>query len=655
MSFSKPTQMPKFVLILMIRNEERILQRCLEAVSNVVSAFCICDTGSTDKSCEIATEFLKTHDGCLTQEPWKDFGYNRTVSFRNAQSYLKKTGWDLTDTFGLLLDADMVFVPGKLLSEPLERGGYTVIQKAGSLEYPNARIVHMEHPWTCRGVTHEYWDGPTKHLPASVCYIDDRNDGGCKSDKFERDVRLLEQGLIDEPENGRYMFYLAQTYNGVGKLKECIAMYKKRIAIGGWEEELWYSHYMIGKSWLALDNVPKFEQWMLKAYERRPSRAEPIYQLAKYFREHSQHHKAYHYTQLGLSIPMTSDALFVETDVYTGLFEYEATILYFYINQSRRGLDESVRYLLKDRPHQDNVYTNMPFYIEPLTYASKAHPIDRDVFGEDYHPTSVSLFRQDGKVMHNVRFVNYAINPQTGSYLMKEGGVVRENSTVRTQNAFYNPETGEITKMRDDSVLLTRKPGAHIVGLEDVRVYRSKNGTLCCTATSWEYTDKIRIFQSEYDPIRGLYANCRILESPDNQECEKNWLAIDGTDDVIYSWNPLRVGTLRGTELGIHTQHSTPWYFKHFRGSAVAFQPPQYPGETWALVHTVEYCQPRKYFHLFVRLGEHYRVKSISRPFVFRAKTIEYCIGCMPDLSFTTLTCVFSTMDDNPRILDLQV
>jgi hypothetical protein len=27
-----------------------------------------------------------------------------------------------------------------------------------------------------------------------------------KADKFERDARLLEQGLIDEPNNGRYMF-----------------------------------------------------------------------------------------------------------------------------------------------------------------------------------------------------------------------------------------------------------------------------------------------------------------------------------------------------------------------------------------------------------------------------------------------------------------
>ena len=37
----------RFVLVLMIRNEEKILGRCLEAVADLVDAFCICDTGST--------------------------------------------------------------------------------------------------------------------------------------------------------------------------------------------------------------------------------------------------------------------------------------------------------------------------------------------------------------------------------------------------------------------------------------------------------------------------------------------------------------------------------------------------------------------------------------------------------------------------------
>ena len=56
----------KLALILMIKNESKILQRCLEAVENVADCFCILDTGSTDNTVEIANKFLETHTGCLT-------------------------------------------------------------------------------------------------------------------------------------------------------------------------------------------------------------------------------------------------------------------------------------------------------------------------------------------------------------------------------------------------------------------------------------------------------------------------------------------------------------------------------------------------------------------------------------------------------------
>jgi glycosyltransferase involved in cell wall biosynthesis len=203
----------RIVLILMVRNESRILRRCLDAVVGVVDAFCVHDTGSTDDTKAIATEFLADHPGCLTESVWSDFGTNRTKSFQSAKEFVLSNGWDPKETYGLLLDGDMVFQPGLLKQQTLTEVGYTIVQIAGTLAYPNCRLVRFDHEWTCRGVTHEYWDGPTTPIPKAVCWIDDRNDGGCKSDKFERDARLLEQGLKDEPTNVRYMFYLAQTYH----------------------------------------------------------------------------------------------------------------------------------------------------------------------------------------------------------------------------------------------------------------------------------------------------------------------------------------------------------------------------------------------------------------------------------------------------------
>ena len=633
----------------MVKNESKILQRCLEAVEKVVDAFCICDTGSTDNTCEIAREFLKTHPGCLTECPWKDFGFNRTRSFQDAREFVKTTDWALDDTYGLLLDADMCFVPGSLREQKLTEKGYTIIQCAGNLEYPNCRLVRMDHDWTCRGVTHEYWDGPTTSLAKSVCYIDDRNDGGCKSDKFERDARLLEQGLRDEPENVRYMFYLAQTYHSLGRWKDCIAMYKRRIAAGGWEEEVWYSHYMIAQAHKANGSPEKFEAWMLKAYNRRPSRAEPLYKLAKHFREISQQHKAYQYVLMGRSIPFPSDSLFIEKDVYQGLFDYEATILMFYLQHSLQdGLRLSMQHMLGDAPMKDNVYQNVGFYTSPIAKQVRPHPVLRDECGLDYHPTSVSCLKLNGTMYHNVRFVNYQINHETGSYIMRENGKMSESHKVRTQNLLWTNDSSRM--MRDESVTLPRKD-SHIRGLEDVRLYLNPEGKVGFTATTAEYADNIRVLHGEYNIDDGTYKNCVVLKSPTNASCEKNWIPISGTRNIIYRWHPLEIGHIEKDELVIDSFHKTPWFFQHLRGSAVPFQ---VDSELWCLVHFVEYSTPRKYYHCFVRLdSDSYTPKAISMPFVFRNRSIEYCIGCTRRNE--KIEMIFSSMDDNPCITEMNM
>lgn len=627
----------------MVRNEHKILKRCLESVKGVVDAFCIHDTGSTDATCSIAQEFLKENNGCLTKSTWKDFGYNRTQSFKEAQNWLKSQQENLGNTYGLLLDADMEFVSGKLKEQDLKELGYTMIQSAGNLDYPNCRLVRMDYPWVCRGVTHEYWDGKTAHLSKDICHINDHNDGGCKSDKFTRDLALLHKGLEEDPRNVRYMFYLAQTYHSLQKWEEAIKWYTKRIDAGGWFEEVWYSMYMISKTHLTLGNTIEAEVWVQKAFAYRPGRAEVLYHFVKHLRLKSEHYKAMHYLNLGKNIPLSTDALFVEKDVYDGLFLYEETLLRFYTQSTLLdGLKLSIAYLMKESPpleYAQNVLSNIIYYIEPLKSEVVTYPMIRDFIGFDYHPSSVSVY---GNII-NVRFVNYLINHVNGSYTMKDGKY-DTNNQVRTQNVVV---INGIPKLMDDSSVTLPRHNARIKGLEDVRLYLNSKGELSFTATSAEYSDNIRIIRGRYRAEEGKYSDCVLMNSPLNQDCEKNWLPIDGTEDMIYRWNPLEIGKAEGAYLKIHTKHKTPWFFSHFRGSAV---PVKFNNELWALVHFVEHSTPRKYFHCFVVLDPNtYKPKRTSTPFVFRQKTIEYCLGLA--IKGTMVNCFVSTMDDNPVIV----
>jgi glycosyltransferase involved in cell wall biosynthesis len=626
----------KFVLILMVRNESKIIQRCLEAVEGVVDAFCVHDTGSTDNTVELANEFIKTRKGCVTSSEWKDFGHNRSLSFKSARDYVQYgLNWDLKTTYGLLLDADMVFEPGTLKEQALGEIGYTIVQSNGDLEYPNCRLIRMDHAWTCRGVTHEYWDGPGSPLDKSICWINDKNDGGCKSDKFERDARLLEAGLAEKPEDVRYMFYLAQTYHCLGRHEDAIQMYEKRYAAGGWGEEQWYSLYMIGQTYLTLGKPIEFEQYMLRAYELRPGRAESLYKLAKYFREKGQHYKSYQYVLMGKDIPLSKDSLFIEIPVYTDLFHYEETICLYYLNRKPEGLRKSMEYLLTKSQSLDGVLSNMIFYVDPIGLEFENHPIQRDLIGRDFHPTSVCSF--EGKQM--VRFVNYSIT-NTGSYDMKEGHY-SPNHKVRTENVVYN-EDGSTVQMNDASVTLSRR-SHHIVGVEDVRLYRDAAGDVRFFGTACEYSDKIRILTGMCDLETGMYSNTCILKSPLDAECEKNWIPVSGTNDVIYSWRPLRIGRIKGNELIFTLTIDTPDFFRHLRGSAV---PTRVNDELWCLVHYVHHSTPRKYYHCIVKMDATYKPKSISLPFVFRKEGIEYCLSMT--YSKNELEFIFSSWDDNP-------
>lgn len=601
--------MPKFVLILMVRNEERILQRCMESVKDLVDAYCICDTGSTDKTCEIASEFLKTHDGCLTNVPWMNFGYNRTASFANAQSYLRRTGWDLKDTYGLLLDADMMFVPGSLKTYPLGHVGYTIVQCAGSMEYPNTRLVRMDHLWECRGVTHEYWDAPCDHIPKSTCQINDFNDGGCKSDKFTRDALLLEQGLIDEPENVRYMFYLAQTYHSTRRWKESIAMYKRRIRAGGWFEEVWYSHYMIAKCHRELGNIPKFEEWMLRAHAYRSERAESLYELTKHFRETGQHYKAYQYAIMGQKIPMSTDSLFIETDVYKGLFDYEQSILDYYVKSNRyEGLQSSVKYLLKLGLHQPSILYNLQYYTKPIPSERKRLTF-QSPFGDSFSPSALSVINYP---IVNVRYVNYKV---------VDGNFITPNSVSLCENACFNLETGELLARMDESTIGLPVFPRDIRGLEDVRGFKDEKGNQCFTATVHNFSeDGIRIMRGRYSPT-GSYSRCVVMPSPTKRVCEKNWLPISGTDLMIYDWCPL---TLVDSTGSIVKEIPTRPMFSTFRGSA----PPIRVNEKWwALVHMVDYGPPRKYYHCLVEMNDDFTPVQITLPFTFVSPAIEYCLS----------------------------
>lgn len=189
--------MIKIVLLMIVRNESAILERCLQSCS-IADDRVIVDTGSTDDTCKIA----ELYEAELASIEWKNFGHCRSQSFDIAKKFVIGAGWKLEETYFLLMDADMVLhVDENFDKQSLTEHAYCIEQVNGNLRYSNIRLIRADLDWKCIGATHEYWSAEQeKGAPKTIqqLWIEDRNDGGSKSNKTQRDIDLLLSSLVDD-------------------------------------------------------------------------------------------------------------------------------------------------------------------------------------------------------------------------------------------------------------------------------------------------------------------------------------------------------------------------------------------------------------------------------------------------------------------------
>jgi glycosyltransferase involved in cell wall biosynthesis len=626
---------------MIVKNEAHIIHESMKCTLPLIDTFCIVDTGSTDDTIQKIKDFYKENniEGEVHERPWKNFGHNRSEALQLCDDKMD---------YIIVIDADDLMgfpTNGKeLLHSILEKenpNGATIDIRQGKLNYHRGQIFKANDSWKYVGVLHEYpSNGKPQskmiHLPPEF-WMESRRLGARNlvGDKAKRDIAVLEQGLIDEPENERYMFYLGQSYFEIGDFNNSKKWYKKRFHIGKWYEEAWFSAYRVGMCHLFMGNIPKFEEWSQRAYAFHKHRAEPIYELTKYFREKANFYKAYHYMQIGRTITYPKkDVLFIDSFHHQGAFDYEASILDYYIHPDKKiGMRSSITYLLKQDVHVQNVVGNMEFYATPISDHTALLDIPK-LFGEDFRPSAVSVLDYP---FANIRYVNY-LKPTDGSYRTKDG------SPIQTHNAYVNLNTGECIAEMDDSTVELPDKETQVKGLEDIRLF-NQNGIMKFVATNYrQYSSNIGIVVGDYDYKNKAYKNCKPIKSPLNQECEKNWMPVSNKDVFIYNWSPLTIGKIVDDELKIVIKHDTPTLFSLFRGSA---PPIVVNDKLMVLVHFVKYGSTRIYYHAFVELDiKSYKPIRVTLPFVFKDKTVEYCVSFR--IVDALVECFASILDSDP-------
>lgn len=296
-------------LNMIVKNETKVIKRCLDSVKPLIDYWVIVDTGSHDGTQKMIKKELKGIPGVLYERKWRNWGENRSEAFelaKNKADYI------------LFMDADDVLEFDAEPSLPfLTHDQYIMWRGTKDFQYLKPQIVKADLPWQWKGVTHEYLDCSqiyTSQILTGVKYV--TKDGGASSfdpEKFTKNVKLLEEGLKKEPDNQRYVFYLAESYRDAGDKAQALKWYQQRVNMQGWDEEVFWSLLQIAHM---LRELGLADNLIIEAYKNahafRPHRIEPIYYLAELLNQQNQYMQAYACIKMWeqLPKPQQKDALF---------------------------------------------------------------------------------------------------------------------------------------------------------------------------------------------------------------------------------------------------------------------------------------------------------------------------------------------------------
>ena len=386
MSTDKRAMNATVTLCMIVKNESHIIHECLESIYPFINRYDITDTGSTDGTQDIIREFFEKRGipGEVHQSDWKGFGKSRTESLVNAKNGGADYAW--------VIDADDKITGTFEYPEDVSADAYSLRIGKPEFTWFRNQIFSLKRNWEYVGVLHEYanCEGCENLVQIRLegkYFVEARTLGARNVDidpkeKYSKDAELLLNALTNpedinyEPDNARYQFYLAQSYFDSQQFEKAEEAYQKRVEMKGWEEEVFYSLYRLAIIGLLLEKP--FEQVMLRfltAWEYRPIRAEPLYELSRLFRNAGHPRLGYLYAKMALGCTYPeNDILFIATDVYDWKIADEIAAGAFYVHQWQEGYN-ACRYILdNDKAPESEVpriQENMKHYLMKIQEVEK--------------------------------------------------------------------------------------------------------------------------------------------------------------------------------------------------------------------------------------------------------------------------------------------
>ena len=371
----KSTKSYTICLNMIVKNESHIIVKTLENLCSYVDfdAYFISDTGSTDNTMELIRVFFKERGipGHIEQVSWRDFGFNRTLALQMA--------FNKTD-YLFIFDADDSINGQFRMPRELTHDAYQ-LKLGKSFVYLRTLIVNNRKRWRFVGVLHEYITCVDKEESSMAIqgdyYVESGRSGSRNKDpnKYINDAAVLERGFHEEMGNGgdralaeRYAFYCAQSWMDAGPayIDKAIEWYHRVLNQNNWAQEKYYSALCLGDLYNKKGDKYNAVKYYCKTMEYDEERIEGVASVMEILRADGNHvmvNALYHKYKNYNKFPQNK--LFLSTDKYHDVIEYNNSISAFYISDKRSGYEcckTILRHNIVVYHFLTSTYSNLMFY-----------------------------------------------------------------------------------------------------------------------------------------------------------------------------------------------------------------------------------------------------------------------------------------------------
>lgn len=349
-------------LCMIVRDEEKTLARCLDSVQSAVDEVIIVDTGSTDRTIKIASEY----NARVYDLPWiDDFAYARNFAFSKAEM-----------DYQMWLDADDILPPGhaeKLITFKENMDGtedvvmmpYCVSFDAAGravYSYHRERLLKREKNFVWEGAVHEVITPSGRIVYADIEVHHKKIEKSRDADRNLTIYRgLLEKGHVLSP---REQFYYGSELYFHALYAEAAQVLSAFLDSGlGWVENNITACRYLHVCHKRLDDRKGAFLALFRSFTYDLPRAEVLCDIGALFMEAGQYDKAiYWYERATACQRGNARGGFSEMDCYDYIPYLQLCVCYDRLGKIKEAMDANER-ALRVKPDSEIARGNRAYFL----------------------------------------------------------------------------------------------------------------------------------------------------------------------------------------------------------------------------------------------------------------------------------------------------